>query len=180
MSFVFPGSSANSYSWGIFPPSIEDHRVGASAQVHQGVTSRMEVLLIRRQLEQFRSLGEDWDGYGAAAIHPETLANASNALEHLAIVLPFAEIDPNPNGTISFEWESKLGLAYLELGRTKFSFFIKPEQGAPIYADGKAIYIDPALGQMVSERLFPMQTITSPVSDIQYDSPGLPNTYRYS
>jgi hypothetical protein len=70
------------------------------------------------------ALPENWDGYGALHISAETIHNARRALNVLAHA-PLPEITPNPNGTISFEWETESSEAHLEIGKTRYSFYAK-------------------------------------------------------
>jgi hypothetical protein len=137
---------------------------------------RIEMLFARRQLEQFKELEQDWDGYGAVPIHEETVRNSVKAIEAFSDVAQWADKYPNPNGTVSFEWESPLGTAYLEIGRTKYSFYIKAETGRPIYANGSVDQINPALGELVSDNLFPLQTATYPISKIELTASGVEPT----
>ena len=46
-----------------------------------------------------------------------------------------AEITPNSNGTVSFEWQSPFGHANLEIKLTRYSFFVKFALGGqtPLY-----------------------------------------------
>lgn len=91
-----------------------------------------------RQARSFISLGEGWDGYGAASIKPATISNAVRLLEAFslptALGAPF--VAPHPNGTITLEWESSFGDAYLEIGQTRYSFYAKPTVGEAILLEG--------------------------------------------
>lgn len=109
-------------------------------------------------LSQIRAIGElpaNWDGYGALPIAEETKHNAETALSRIAGFTPTPEIAPNPNGTISFEWESEFGTAHLEIGRTLFSFFISPTASDPILADGDVAKIGYEIAAWTSAMLFP-------------------------
>ncbi len=98
-------------------------------------------------------LEEDWDGYGATPITVEAQQNAITAIESFPEDLPMPEIDPNPNGTISFDWASPLGSAYLEMGNTRFSFYVKWHHGKPILANGMANTPD-GLGKIILDCLY--------------------------
>jgi hypothetical protein len=100
----------------------------------------------------------NWDGYGALAVSSEIKGNALEALTHLANSTCAPEITPNPNGTLSFEWESNQGIGILEIGRTRYSYYIQPHGGSPFLGDGNADQVNPAVGLLVDAVLFPKQT----------------------
>src|SRR5262245_20964910 len=77
-------------------------------------------------LRDFATLGPDWDGDGALSINPTVISNATAIARALGSAFPMPDINPNPNGTISFEWESGSGIAHLEMGKTRFSFYARP------------------------------------------------------
>ena len=79
-----------------------------------------------------------WDGDDALPISHETKQNALHALGILKIVIPDTEITPNSNGTLSFEWETELGFGYLEIGKTKYSFYVKMMYDVSFHEDGDA------------------------------------------
>ena len=74
------------------------------------VATRIEqAKLARLAIKELADLKENWDGYGAAPISEQTRDNALrfvNLIEAAPYGLPAPEICPNPNGTISFEWET--------------------------------------------------------------------------
>jgi hypothetical protein len=108
----------------------------------------------RTAVEQFAFAEANWDGYGALAISPDTKKNALAALSRLEATAPAPSVVPNSNGTISFEWETGQGIGNLEIGRTRFSFYVHSNAGGPILLDGSAgrVY---GLGPIVSGRLYP-------------------------
>lgn len=77
------------------------------------------------RLDQLRLLPPNWDGEDANPIHPQTISNCRFIITCAVAILPEPEIDPNANGTISLEWETSEGFAYLEVGRTSFSMFVE-------------------------------------------------------
>ena len=69
----------------------------------------------------------NWDGDGALPIREETTKeDALAVLNQLEIATCAPEITPNPNGTLSFEWETKKGFGQLEIGRTRYSLCVQP------------------------------------------------------
>lgn len=112
------------------------------------------LLTLQRSIEVLAAMPPNWDGYGALPIDPLTAENAMRAVEALS-ELPSPEITPNPNGTLSFEWQSKKGLAHLEIGKTRYSCYIALSSTAPLYADGAADRIPLDLADSVAAHLYP-------------------------
>lgn len=77
------------------------------------------------EIEIFSSLPDNWDGDGANKIHEQTGRNCCCMARCAVDYLTVPDIGPNPNGTVSFEWRTVEGLAYLEVGRTRFSLFVE-------------------------------------------------------
>lgn len=77
------------------------------------------------ELEELKRLPENWDGEGAAPIHPSTIEHAKKAINILLRYLPAPEIYPNPHGTVSLEWQSRSVVVDLEIGRRRFNGFIR-------------------------------------------------------
>ena len=67
---------------------------------------------------------DDWDGYGAIRPLSECLNHALEIVRNKKINLDYlTDIYPNPNGTLSLEWEQDDNEIGLELGKEEFSFF---------------------------------------------------------
>jgi hypothetical protein len=130
---------------------------------------RAQIRDAKAKVEEFAAMPENWDGYGALQISPETKKNAQAALDVILLHAPSPDITPNSNGTVSFEWETAKGISHLEIGRTKFSFYIKPSSGEPLLADGNVDQITADFGKLVVIWLFPAQrgvrTMTTLTSD---------------
>jgi hypothetical protein len=106
-------------------------------------------------LSELLDLSSNWDGYGALPVSDEAMANSKGVLLRLLRYAPAPDIAPNPNGTISFEWASGHGEAHLEIGKTRFSFFVKPKRGRSILADGLVSAINDELASLVAAIVFP-------------------------
>ena len=94
--------------------------------------------LQERMIDSFRELADNWDGYSALAIKELTIENAKHLLQRFNFS-SFAldpSITPHPNGIITFEWDSILGEAYLEVGQSLCCAYIAPAVGKPIYWTG--------------------------------------------
>jgi hypothetical protein len=107
----------------------------------------------------------NWDGYGALAIGDETKKNALGALKHLETLTCAPEITSNPNGTLSFEWESNRGFGQLEIGRTRYSFYVQPHNGPSLLGSGDASEVNSTVGLLVDALLYPKPShpVTSPI-----------------
>lgn len=144
----------------IVPPSsvpfISQPSVGISA-------------LAVRQARSFVSLKEGWDGYGAASIKLATISNAVRLLEafHLPTALGAPFVAPHPNGTITLEWDSPFGEAYLEIGQTRYSFYAKPTVGEAILLEGATdmARID-LLEDTITRIVFPIRSSSNSVYSI--------------
>lgn len=138
---------------------------------------RAELPVAEAMIDDIALMQDNWDGYGAIQIEQATKKNAKNALKKLHTVSPIPDITPNPNGTISLAWESAEGFGHLEIGRTKFSFYIKPRSGLPILADGDAEDIDEDIGTWVSNMLFPLQHSAETITKISFANNVLQPSY---
>ena len=136
---------------------------------YQPVTLLRELQIesIKREIAALALLQEDWDGYGAARIQNQTVTNAQIAADLVLRTAPMPDITPNPNGTISMEWESKMGVAYLEIGKTQYSCYVSRQAKEPLLYDGAAGQIGTHLGTAISVALFPI--LEKPSSTIRID-----------
>jgi hypothetical protein len=119
-------------------------------------------------VDDIEGLQTDWDGYGALQVSHQTATNTRRALDVILNTVPLPEITPNPNGTISLEWESSEGIAHLEIGKTQFSAFIRPSSGPSTYLDGSTDAMDYVIGPYISAILFPHTNSASTINDIQF------------
>jgi hypothetical protein len=100
----------------------------------------------------------NWDGYGALPISDETKKNALGILSYLETATRAPEITPNPNGTLSLEWETSQGFGQLEIGRTRYSFYVKPHGSSPFLDGGDAAEVKPTVGWLLDAFLYPNPT----------------------
>lgn len=111
-----------------------------------------------QQLAEMRLLGDDWDGYGGAAIGAEVIGASREYFAMLVTNLPAPDIQPNPNGTISFEWNAARGTAQLEIGSSKLSLYIKPQIGDPIFVTSlSSCPVVADIGRLIRSSLFARQ-----------------------
>jgi hypothetical protein len=84
----------------------------------------------------FRSLNENWDGYGA---FPLEVKSASSAIQFILllndrIVEKISDVYPTPNGTVSLVWENDANerLA-LEIGNNTLSYYVVLNSQKPLF-----------------------------------------------
>lgn len=76
------------------------------------------------EIRTFANYMDDWDGYGAVRPLSECLNHALEIIRNKNIRLDFlSDIYPNPNGTLSLEWEQGKNEIGLEVGKDEFSYF---------------------------------------------------------
>jgi|HubBroStandDraft_6_1064221.scaffolds.fasta_scaffold171323_1 hypothetical protein len=111
---------------------------------------------VKREICAFGQLQDNWDGYGATRIQNQTIDNARIAADLVLRYAPIPDISPNANGTISMEWQSDAGVAHLEIGNTRYSFYISRPADNPILDDGLTAQLAATLGATIASALFPL------------------------
>ena len=92
-------------------------------QDEEKLFSRMQA---RSQVLAIANYQNDWDGYGAIRPLSECLSHALDIINEEKICLNcLTDIYPNPNGTISFEWEEEDKEIGLEFGSKEFSYYTR-------------------------------------------------------
>lgn len=87
-----------------------------------------EVDLLREEamdeVRAFANFQDDWDGYGAIRPLSECLNHALEIIRNENISLDYlTDIYPNPNGTLTLEWEQDDNEIGLEVGSREFSYY---------------------------------------------------------
>jgi hypothetical protein len=111
-------------------------------------------------IDQFRELGQlraGWLGRESYEIPGETIDRVVAVAGHLEGLrgMPNPEVTPNPNGTISLEWESARGEAYLEYGKTRVSGFVRVEDRPTEYIN-QVPSIPGSFFLLLRDQLFPL------------------------
>jgi hypothetical protein len=106
------------------------------------------------EIAAYGDLQDDWDGYGARALDPKTIRNAIAAASRLIGRAPLPDLTPNSNGTISMEWESADGLAHLEIGKSRYAFFIRMKNGERVILDGSSEDIPHLIGDAITKSMY--------------------------
>jgi hypothetical protein len=118
-------------------------------------------------VRQFAHLGANWDGYGALPIGEDTVLNAVSAIHVLALLGTIPDVTPNPNGTVSFEWETSEGNAHLEIGKTRYSFYARPSVGRAVVSEGVTSQLPSnlnAIAAVISATVYPDQLPTTSIT----------------
>lgn len=98
----------------------------------------------KQKVESFSHLQKNWDGYGGIATKEKIIDKSLDFIQLLENNQNsfFSDIFPNPNGTISFEWENKNEKLSLEIGEDNYSFFYKEKNENPVFENGTDIFMD--------------------------------------
>lgn len=129
----------------------------------------------RVAIEQVAFTAPNWDGDGALPISREVKANALAALAILeTTAVPAPEITPNPNGTLTFEWETDEGVGQLEIGKTRYSFYVRANSAPAILSGGNTDHhIDRVFGMLVDGLIYRKTEAENLVTDLTYSSPNV-------
>jgi len=84
---------------------------------------------VSRLLSELAQLGPNWDGYGADPIAGSCIDQTRVLLDLLPAAIPSPEVTPNPNGTLTLDWETGDQALSLELGATRFTSFWESRRG---------------------------------------------------
>lgn len=109
------------------------------------------------EVTQLSGLGDGWFGLESHGIPDVTASRIRDLAQLLVNVknLPDPTITPNINGTISLEWESARGEAYLEYGTSLISGFMRIEDGPTQYID-KITSLPDTFFETLRDKLFPI------------------------
>lgn len=126
-----------------------------------------ELTRIKTQLREFAALPTNWDGYNAHKISQEacdTIDSLLDMIQRCSMSLP--SVTPKVAGTIAAEWQTSLGYAYLEIGKTRYSGYIEGKDSGPTFLEDNVDAIIPALVARISFALYPENNTSDPVSNI--------------
>lgn len=109
------------------------HFISEFKKIHTARYNKSELF---EKIVSFKSLVNNWDGYNAI---PLEVKSSSNAIELVSMLndkdlMQLSDVFPNPNGTVSFEWENDSEeVLSLEIGNNTFSYYIKFSNQAPLF-----------------------------------------------
>ena len=143
MSFALMGSMslnpvnvASKYEFNNFSSNVKSVKKKKSQQLSQEISEYSNILLSKSFVDKslfiekilsFKSLENSWDGYGALPLGVKCASNAIRLLDSfdMSILTKVSDVHPNPNGTITFEWENKDSeIVSLEIGKDTFTYFV--------------------------------------------------------
>jgi hypothetical protein len=117
---------------------------------------------IKRKIHSLTLLEDNWDGYGGlpllVSISEKTILFVP--LLNSIYIDSISDIFPNPNGTLTIDWENiKNEKLSLEIGENTYSFFVKYADKEPEFINGEDITQDikilaEKLGELFSESFF--------------------------
>ena len=120
-------------------PSISEYCVASSNRQMRSpefinyllprVTNYIDRSSARLNLAELAKLKQNWDAYEADPISGGCIDRAHAVLNALPSKTPSPDITPNPNGTLTLDWETEDQALSLELGVTRFSCFWESMHG---------------------------------------------------
>jgi hypothetical protein len=104
------------------------------------------------------NLPDGWYGGGSKRISREVIERTRKIVSMISATPGMAdpELTPNPNGTISLEWESPMGEVYLEIGKTRMNGFYQIIGSGPMTIPDMPLATPTFLGS-INELLYPAQ-----------------------
>lgn len=105
----------------------------------ENVTTKQDIV---GKILSFRTLCENWDGHNAIPLEVKAASNALLLVDLLGerSFENVKEIYPNPNGTITFEWNNNLNeVLNIEIGIETMSYYVEIIGKNTVYADQKLI-----------------------------------------
>jgi hypothetical protein len=141
-----------------------------SWNVLSGAMRYEEYRCLSQGIDSFGELLDNWDGYGASSISAQARNNALGfvrVIEAYPFAMPRPDILPKPTGTISFEWETAHAEAYIEIGNTRYSGFIKRGWQQPIFLQGQADAMDQQLVAVVQNSILPPPMHPAAITEIR-------------
>ncbi len=104
------------------------------------------VTLLEEELAHLSELEDGWAGPDSLAPTQQTVNHVQVLLETHLSYLPFPDITPNENGTVSLEWFRDSGYVLLEVGLTKYGLIISNRKLGSVFRNGLVSELVPLLG----------------------------------
>lgn len=143
LSFALVGSmsinqvnAAQQYNLSNLDSSIEMVSLEKGQQLSQQITEYSNNLIEKTYADKsvfiekilsFKSLENSWDGYGALPLGVKSAKNTFTLFDSFDayILNKISDMHPNPNGTITIEWENKDSeMISLEIGKDTFTYYV--------------------------------------------------------
>jgi len=101
--------------------------------------------LIKKEIDSFVSLNNNWDGYGGIPVINEIGEKSKLLITFLndSLIDRISDIFPNSHGTLTIEWGNKMGEKLsLEIGGNNYSYFVKHNNKEPKLENGEDVISD--------------------------------------
>ncbi len=82
--------------------------------------NRKEIFI---ELDRISKLQDNWDGLRANSVSGACIENTGRIISDLDTDVASPEIYPNPNGTLTLDWETGGQLLSIEIGDDRFSTY---------------------------------------------------------
>ncbi len=137
---------------------LEQYAQGSSA-THIKKFDRAEILT---QLEDIAQLRDNWDSYGGNSISANCIENTKKIILGLDDTVVSPDIYPNPNGTITLDWETNGQTLSIEIGGTHFSsYWEKSSDAESVYESGEFTGKMPRLLYTTLQSMYPNSAIST-------------------
>jgi hypothetical protein len=98
---------------------------------------------IKKEIIEFGNFPNNWDGYNAIPPDLKIINNALSVINDLNNVLIPEDAHIEITGNITLNWESDIGFAMLEIGRSDYSFIIIfKNRIAHVFLSGEILNLD--------------------------------------
>jgi hypothetical protein len=135
--------------------------IAAQAYLPTQICLTAEGILGDQRLAEIGRLETDWDGYGGESFDEQVVGASRQYFALLLEMVPAPEIQPNPNGTVSFEWVTAQGSAQLEIGVSRVSCYIRSDFQPPIFViQDSSIATIKALRNLIAHTLYSRSQMT--------------------
>jgi hypothetical protein len=151
-------------SWtSMYLPVIEIQLVPLTAQ-------RIEDAKVAREtINELSTLEDNWDGYGASRISGQACQHALHFVDIIEAApagVPLPDVSPTSSGTIAFDWEMQNSQAYLEIGNTRYSGYLRSDMRPPTFVQGQADLLSQQVATSVRKAITAPVVASRPVTEI--------------
>jgi hypothetical protein len=140
---------------------------------YQSIGHEQQYADLDERLREFLGLSENWDGYGAPAISSETINHVRGLVQAHRFVssgCSLPEVVPTSIGTIAMEWRTPDGVAYVEVGESQVSGFVRTRSNDPVFLAGQFADLRSYLPAAIHALMRPIVgTAINPISKVAYN-----------
>jgi hypothetical protein len=149
---VLEDSEAQSVAFALQLYSIEVRRQMTEERSCIDLAERLQN---EADLASIESLEENWDGEGALAVDRKVVTNARRVLSFFESKrFSPTDVYASSNGTVVFEWVSGFSRANLEVGKTRYSYYLTTPGEATEYAIGDVAESFDKMASDVGRRIY--------------------------